>query len=273
MKNKGDQMEIREYTDYREDEILRLYSSVGWTAYTSDPAVLRKAFEGSLLTLAAYESGELCGIIRTVGDGSAIVYIQDVIVVPDRQRNGTGTALIKAVLERFPSVRQIILTTDDSEDTRAFYKSCGFRELREQNCVSFFYDRAAVTEHRMDKKEFIRRLEGYGFPKTEYMIMSGGSMLMRGLRESTGDFDLCVSEKLAKTLDLEHCPLNDKGYYAPYEDMELTVNLGERPYDIVDGFQCETLESVLEFKKSLMRPKDIKDIEVIENYLNSQKVE
>lgn len=123
----------------------------------------------------------------------------------------------------------------------------------------------------MDRNEFIRRLENYGFPKSEYMIMSGGSMLMRGLRESTSDFDLCISEKLAETLDLEHCPLNEKGYYAPFEDMEVSVNLGERPFDIVDGFQCETLESVLAFKKSLMRPKDIKDIEIIENYLKSLK--
>jgi ribosomal protein S18 acetylase RimI-like enzyme len=134
-------MEIREYTQYREDEILRLYSSVGWSAYTSDPSSLRKAFEGSLLTLAAYDNGGLAGIIRTVGDGSSIVYIQDIIVSPERQRQGIGTALVKAVLERFPSVRQIILTTDDTEQTKAFYSSCGFTELSRLGCCSFIYDR------------------------------------------------------------------------------------------------------------------------------------
>lgn len=123
----------------------------------------------------------------------------------------------------------------------------------------------------MDRAEFIRRLEECGFPKSEYMIMSGGSMLMRGLRQSTEDMDLCISEKLAAQLDLEHCPKNSKGYYSPFEDMEVSVNLGERPYDTVDGFQCETLESVLEFKRSLMRDKDIRDIEAIERYLNAKK--
>ena len=29
-------MEIREYTRYQEDEIFRLYSQVGWTAYTEN---------------------------------------------------------------------------------------------------------------------------------------------------------------------------------------------------------------------------------------------
>ncbi len=37
-------MEIREYSIYDETEILRLYQSVGWTAYTDHPEVLRKGF-------------------------------------------------------------------------------------------------------------------------------------------------------------------------------------------------------------------------------------
>ena len=92
-------------------------------------------------------------------------------------------------------------------------------------------------------------------------------MLLRGLREETQDFDLCVSKKLAKELDLEHCEKDEKGYYAPFPDVQMTDNLESWPYDVVDGFQCETLESVLELKKRLMRPKDFSDIEKIEAYL------
>ena len=119
----------------------------------------------------------------------------------------------------------------------------------------------------MNKQEFIAKLEEFGFPKSEYMILSGGSLLLRGLREETADFDLCVSKKLAEKLDLEHCPKDDKGYYAPFENVQMTANLGERPFDIVDGFQCETLESVLALKRMLDRPKDQRDIAVIEAYL------
>lgn len=66
-------MEIREYSIYDETEILRLYQSVGWTAYTDHPEVLRKGFENSMLILAAYEGDQLCGVIRTVGDGHTVV--------------------------------------------------------------------------------------------------------------------------------------------------------------------------------------------------------
>ena len=68
-------MEIREYKAYNESEILRLYTSVGWTAYTDQPEVLRKGFESSMLTLAAYEGDQLLGIIRTVGDGHTLSLI------------------------------------------------------------------------------------------------------------------------------------------------------------------------------------------------------
>ena len=78
-------MEIREYKIFNEAEILRLYRSVGWTAYTDQPEVLRKGFENSLLTLAAYEGDQLLGIIRAVGDGHTIVFVQDILVFPEYQ--------------------------------------------------------------------------------------------------------------------------------------------------------------------------------------------
>lgn len=130
-------MEIKEYKEFKEDEILRLYSEVGWTAYTENMTALRRGYEHSLLVLAAYEDGDLLGIVRAVGDGFTIVFIQDILVYPEKQRQGIGTALLKAVLERYPNVRQIELTTDNTPKTFAFYKSIGFSEFSETGCCGF----------------------------------------------------------------------------------------------------------------------------------------
>ncbi len=130
-------MEIREYTRYQEDEIFRLYSQVGWTAYTENMAALKQGFQNSLLTLAAYENNELLGIVRVVGDGFTIVFVQDILVFPAKQRQGVGTALLKAVLERYANVRQIELTTDQTPETAAFYRSLGFTEFSEIGCCGF----------------------------------------------------------------------------------------------------------------------------------------
>ena len=130
-------MEIREYRTYNEAEILTLYESVGWTAYTDNPKVLQKGFESSMLTLAAYEDDQLLGIIRAVGDGHTIVFVQDILVFPEYQRKGIGSALLQAILDRYSHVRQIELATDNTTKTIAFYKSMGFRELSEIGCCGF----------------------------------------------------------------------------------------------------------------------------------------
>ncbi|MCI7028179.1 MAG: GNAT family N-acetyltransferase [Eubacteriales bacterium] len=130
-------MDIREYKTYDETEILGLYASVGWTAYTEQPESLRRGFEASLLVLAAYEDGALVGLIRVVGDGQTIVFVQDILVHPSCQRRGIGTALLKEVLKRYSHVRQIELTTDDTPKTRAFYESVGFRTMASLGCCGF----------------------------------------------------------------------------------------------------------------------------------------
>lgn len=130
-------MEIREYTAYNEKEILELYASVGWTAYTNHPDVLRKSFENSTLTLAAYDGEQLMGIIRAVGDGYTIVFVQDILVFPEHQRKGVGSALLQAVLDKYSHVRQIELATDNTEKTVAFYRSMGFKEMSEIGCCGF----------------------------------------------------------------------------------------------------------------------------------------
>ena len=132
-------MEIREYKEYNEEEIVRLYTAVGWKAYTENLPALREGYKNSMLILAAYEGDELLGIIRAVGDGATIVFVQDIIVFPDKQRKGIGTALLKAVLDRYSNVRQIELATDNTEKTIAFYKSIGFSEMSEIGCCGFMF--------------------------------------------------------------------------------------------------------------------------------------
>ena len=130
-------MEIREYTEYNEAEIIGLYDAVGWTAYTGDPEALRRGFGKSLLVLEAREDGKLLGILRAVGDGETIVFVQDILVDPAHRRKGVGTALLQAALERYRHVRQVELVTDSTPETIAFYESIGFRRLADLGCTGF----------------------------------------------------------------------------------------------------------------------------------------
>ena len=128
---------VKEYSKYNEEEILNLYQSVGWLNYVNQPEMLKNAYANSLNIFGAYENEKLLGIIRVVGDGYSIVFIQDIIVLPEYQRQGIGTALLKRVLDTYEHVYQKTLLTDNTERTIRFYKSLGFQMDTEIECRAF----------------------------------------------------------------------------------------------------------------------------------------
>ena len=128
---------ITEYLDYNEQEILPLYESVGWINYTKNPRMLKDAYLHSLRTYAAYVDNKLVGVIRVVGDGFSVVFVQDLLVYPEYQGQGIGTALLKKIMEEYHGVYQLHLLTDNTEKTVAFHKSLGFAMDTDMDCRAF----------------------------------------------------------------------------------------------------------------------------------------
>ena len=122
------------------EEVLPLYEAVGWANYTQNPTMLKAAYKNSLHILGALnDEGKLVGILRAVGDGASILFIQDILVYPEYQHQGIGTKLLQQTLEKYKNVYQIQLATDDSTKTVSFYESNGFTSLTSLNCVSFIF--------------------------------------------------------------------------------------------------------------------------------------
>ncbi len=92
-------IEIREYQEYNEAEILSLYISVGWSNYYEKPDMLRQAYAHSLCILGAYANHLLVGIVR-------VVY-------------------------------QKVLLTENQPNTVKFYESIGFHAADKYNCIGF----------------------------------------------------------------------------------------------------------------------------------------
>ena len=131
--NKIDYCELK----YNETEIISLYENLGWSNYTKDKKSLFKGIKSSLYCRGAYDNGKLVGLIRVIGDGSTIIYIQDILVLDSYQRLGIGTTLIQYVLDKYKSVRQICLTTDLELKQKEFYESVGFKMYNDLNITGF----------------------------------------------------------------------------------------------------------------------------------------
>jgi len=119
--------------------VLDLYASVGWTGYSSHPEMLEKVLEHSLLVLAAVDGDCLVGLLRAVGDGYSIIFIQDILVLPAYQRQGIGRNLLEQAISHFPGIYQLHLLTDNAEKTRSFYEALGFTAVDSLGCVAYTY--------------------------------------------------------------------------------------------------------------------------------------
>jgi len=113
------------------DDLISLYRSVGWSAYTENPATLAAAVAGSSFVVVARRGPRLVGLARAISDDATICYLQDVVVAPFERRRGIGRDLVEAVIARYHHVRQKVLLTDDEPGQRLFYESLGYTETRD----------------------------------------------------------------------------------------------------------------------------------------------
>lgn len=120
-------MTIKEYERFELSEIMELYSAAGWINYTRNPQVMISAYKNSLMTVGAYDDDDrLVGIIRVVGDGASVVFVQDILVMPEYRRRGIGSRLLEYVIAKYNDVYQMELLTDSTPESEAFYRSNGF---------------------------------------------------------------------------------------------------------------------------------------------------
>lgn len=122
---------------FSEDDIKNLYEDAGWTSYIADLPKLMDAIEGSLMVVSAWDNEKLIGLIRVIGDGLVIIYIQDILILNEYKRMSIGSKLLQLVLEKYKDVRQKILLTDDSKETRGFYEANGFISCDKGDTVAF----------------------------------------------------------------------------------------------------------------------------------------
>ncbi|SDY80199.1 Acetyltransferase (GNAT) domain-containing protein [Proteiniborus ethanoligenes] len=119
------------------EELLYLYNDVEWHAYTADKINLKKAIDNSLKVVTAWDDEKLVGLIRVVGDGHTIIYIQDILILKSYQEQGIGSKLLKLILKKYKSICQIVLMTEQTEKTVGFYQKNGMAKVDDYNGVAF----------------------------------------------------------------------------------------------------------------------------------------
>ena len=127
----------------------------------------------------------------------------------------------------------------------------------------------------MKKQEYLQKLDSLGLDKKEYCIISGGVMLMLGLREETSDIDIQVNpeyfKKLKKRYNLKKSP-KFSYLYELSDEVEIAVlDIKQEDVEYIDGYPINKIENELAWKIAHNRDKDKRDIENIKRYLKERE--
>lgn len=125
----------------------------------------------------------------------------------------------------------------------------------------------------MNKNEIIEILKKYNFDTNEYMVISSASLVIQGLKETTKDITIAVSENYYNYLinnfdvEFEKENLGVKVYY-----INRVINFSTNYYNrdeviMYEGLPIQSLEGIRNLKVSLNRSNDIEDINLIDKYL------
>lgn len=129
----------------------------------------------------------------------------------------------------------------------------------------------------MNREEFLTRLDSLNLDKQRYCILSGGVMLLYGLRDTTADIDIKVRPDYFEELKTKFTLSKSPKYPNLYElgdDVEVAVrDYDDKDVRVVLDHPVESLELTLQWMLEHNRPKDQEKIKIIENYLKEKNEE
>ncbi|MBR5948755.1 MAG: class I SAM-dependent methyltransferase [Clostridia bacterium] len=127
----------------------------------------------------------------------------------------------------------------------------------------------------MKRAEIIEKLRAFPYDSKQYWVITGGAMVLYGIREEATDIDLGCTSAMADRLEAEgflHKITPDRNrWFKLGGDIEVFENWLNGTVDSAGGIPVVSLQGLLEMKRGLGRPKDRADVELIEEFLASNR--
>ena len=126
----------------------------------------------------------------------------------------------------------------------------------------------------MDFKDFLEELRKLKLPNDQYAIFGSGPLAVRDIREAE-DLDIIVTEGLYKELESKYRKEGCGLVFGNIEIISPQASVVKNPEELIkraediEGFEFVLLKDIVEWKKEMGREKDLKDIELVEEYLKN----
>jgi GNAT superfamily N-acetyltransferase len=116
-------IEYRETGDVPHEQVLALYRGNEWSC-AQKPEALHKALLASHSLVTAWDGTKLVGLGNAISDGHLVVYYPHLLVLPEYQRRGIGTEIMRRLMQHYRGFHQQMLIADGRAVD--FYRKCGF---------------------------------------------------------------------------------------------------------------------------------------------------
>ena len=130
---------------------------------------------------------------------------------------------------------------------------------------------SADFDTKLSKKDVLRILkEDFKYDKKEFVLIYKAPLVLMGVMKECNDIDVTISRKLAKQLEKDGYKKTKSKLgsdrYEINDRLECFVHddLGE--FEVVNGYQCKTLDEIYKEYKRRNRPKDQETMKCIETY-------
>ena len=108
---------------------------------------IQKEFKDGIILKAVNDGSKIIGSVRAYQKDDT-VYIGKLIVHPEHQKKGIGTALLHEIEIVCPSARYELFTSDKSKDNLRLYQKLGYKSFKEQEITKelrfIFLDKKSI---------------------------------------------------------------------------------------------------------------------------------
>lgn len=126
----------------------------------------------------------------------------------------------------------------------------------------------------LKREDIMEILEELNFPKEHYWVLAGASLVMHGVKNETRDIDLGCSRFLFENLiknGYKPIVLKDSSRVIRVnEGLEIFEEWNVDNVELINDLPVGSLESIRKHKIKLGREKDLRDIELIDSFLQQK---
>ena len=128
-----------------------------------------------------------------------------------------------------------------------------------------------INMERMKKEELIKLIDSLGLDKEDFVVVSSGALVLRGIMDTAGDLDIAVTniglEFLKNKYDLVK---KDNGWYKVNDMVECVPDNMDGKKELVDNYYVQDINDYLKFLKGSKREKDKLRIPLVEEYIRTR---